>query len=200
MCAPNIRRCLPWDTNGKGHGCILITIGTGMVYVRSFKLKLVTLSSTESEWVVLCEATMLAEWTKNMLYRLGIIVQPILIRQDNTSAIWLSENGPNFARTKHLLIKRNFAKQGVLNGICEIKYTPTEAMCADMGTKPLSYRQLMIHLKKMGFMIPIVNGNIYRVIDIVIPAIRIAHRVKNNISNSNVPSQKNIVITSIKQK
>ena len=92
-------------TNGRGHGCVLMNLGSGMIYIRSYKLKLVTLSSTESEWTVLCEATQLAYWVKDLLANLGIIVGPVRICQDNTSAIWLTENGPTFARTKHLLIK-----------------------------------------------------------------------------------------------
>ena len=63
--------------------------------IRSFKLKMITLSSTESEWIVLCEATTLAEWIKSLLLSFDIIIRPIIVRQDNTSAIWLAEHGAN---------------------------------------------------------------------------------------------------------
>jgi hypothetical protein len=151
-------------------------IGGGMVYVRSFKLKLVTMSSTESEWVVLCEATMLAEWMQSMLVSFGIAIKPILIRQDNTSTIWLAEHGASFARTKHLLVKKNKAKEGIINGISTIEYTPTELMMADMGTKPLSHRQLLIHLKCAGLMIPVTDGMNYDVADIDVPMPRLTQR------------------------
>ena len=159
--------------NGRGHGCIVVRIAGGLVFVRSYKLRLATLSSTESEWVVLCDATQLARWMKDMLTRFGINTTPIKIKQDNTSTIYLAENGPNFARTKHLLIKRNYAKEGILDGITELAKTSSESMCADMGTKPLSHRMLCKLMKMVGLMIPVVTGNIYRLIDIVVPAARI---------------------------
>ena len=63
--------------DGKGHGCIIIKVGTGMIYVRSFKLKMITLSSTESEYIVLCEASTMAEWLKSLLLSFGISLRPI---------------------------------------------------------------------------------------------------------------------------
>lgn len=138
--------------DGKGHGCVVLRMGSGVVYTRSFKLKMMTLSSTESEWIVLCEATTLAEWYRGMLIEFGYSGKPILILQDNTSTILIAKNGGNFARTKHLLVKRNKAKEGVDTGITEIKYIPTESMRADMGTKPLSFRNIVSHLRGLGFM------------------------------------------------
>ena len=181
--------------DGKGHGCILMKVGSGMVYVRSFKLKMITLSSTESEWIVLCEATTLAEWTKAMLLHFGISVQPILIRQDNTSAIWLAEHGGSFARTKHLLIKKNKAKEGILNGTSYIRFTPGEHMCADMGTKPLGLRPILLHMQKAGYMIPIVvDGRLNRLEHIKIPAprkmVRKDSAPNSVVKKSNVQSSK----------
>ena len=171
--------------DGKGHGCVLMKIGSGLVYSRSFKLKLITLSSTESEWVVLCEATVLAEWIKSMLLTFNVELRPINVRQDNTSAIWLAEHGASFARTKHLLVKKNKAKEGILNGIITISYTPTECMIADMGTKPLSHRILKLHMKNSGYMVPIVeNGRLIRILQIEVPASR---KIRKNIVALPVP-------------
>ena len=171
--------------DGKGHGCIIVKVGTGMVYIRSFKLKMITLSSTESEWIVLCEATTLAEWIKSLLLSFDIIIRPIIVRQDNTSAIWLAEHGANFARTKHLLIKKNKAKEGILNGIIHVRFTPTEFMVADLGTKPLSHRLLLLHLKNAGLVVAITeNGILIRLDHIIVPAPRKQLRTEKN-SNSN---------------
>ena len=59
-------------------------MGSGMVYTRSFKLRIVTLSSTESEWVVLCEVTTLAEWIKAMLQAFGIKLEHVIMDQSRT--------------------------------------------------------------------------------------------------------------------
>ena len=172
--------------DGKGHGCLIVKLGTGMVYtIRSFKLKMVTLSSTESEWIVLCEATTIAEWLKSLLQSFDILVRPIVTRQDNTSAIWLAEHGASFARTKHLLVKKNKAKEGILNGTIDVRYTPTEFMVADLGTKPLSLRLLLMHLKNAGIVVAIIENNkVIRLDYIIVPLARIQPRRNNNTTNS----------------
>ena len=191
--------------DGKGHGCIIIKIGTGMVYVRSFKLKMITLSSTESEYIVLCEASTIAEWLKSLLLSFGIALRPILVRQDNTSAIWLAEHGANFARTKHLLVKKNKAKEAILNGIIHIKFTPTEYMIADLGTKPLSLRMLLLHLKNSGLFIPVINdGILVSLNNVQVPAARIQRRDDKsstiNKSNSTVKVPINRPVVRLKGK
>ena len=46
--------------DGKGHGCIIVVIDTGIIYCRSYKLRIITLSSTESEFVAVCDASTLS--------------------------------------------------------------------------------------------------------------------------------------------
>jgi hypothetical protein len=165
--------------NGRGHGCIIMNMGSGMTYIRSYKLKLVTLSSTESEWTVLCEATQLAYWIKDLLASFNIIVGPVRICQDNTSAIWLTENGPNFARTKHLLIKRNYSKEGILSNTTVILFTPGNKMQADMGTKPLSNRLLKKHMKDCGLKVPTMVDGVFKLVDIIVPEAKVHERLEN---------------------
>ena len=169
--------------DGKGHGCIIVKVGSGMVYVRSYKLKLITLSSTESEWVVLCEATALAQWIMSLFESFGYALKPIVVRQDNTSSVWLAEHGANFARTKHLLIKKNKAKEGILNGVIAVRFTPTEFMVADLGTKPLSLRILLLHLKNIGILIAVSeNGRLIRLDNINVTIVRQQRRVETIIT------------------
>jgi hypothetical protein len=172
--------------NGTGQGCIIVRVGTGMVFIRSYKLKMVTLSSTESEWLVLCEATQFARWLKDMLHHIGIsITSPIKIRQDNTSTIWLAENGANFARTKHLLIKRNYAKEGILDGVTSVVHTSNVSMFADLGTKVLALRMIAKYMIAIGMMIPSVYDGIFKLVEIPIPVARTQHqRDTNNKDNS----------------
>lgn len=177
--------------DGHGHGCLIIKLGSGLIYCRSYKLKLVTLSSTESEHVVLCDATTLSEWLLAMLNFVGINVTFINVKQDNTSTIWLSENEGNFARNKHLLIRRNKAREGVISGIIKITYTPTEAMVADLGTKPLTLRQLLIHMTNIGMMIVTRPNGLYTLNRIVIPAARPVQKNKPVQSPTVLPKRVN---------
>ena len=157
--------------DGYGHGCLVIKVGTGAIFCRSYKLKLITLSSTESEHVVLCDAATLAEWLLPMLHYFRFTTPVIKVKQDNTSAIWLSQNEGNFARNKHLLIRRNKAREAVMNGTIDITYTPTQAMIADLGTKPLSSRQLLLHMSNIGMMTVTRPSDIYTLRRIQVPAI-----------------------------
>jgi hypothetical protein len=122
--------------DGRGHGAIMVSLGSASIYFRSFKLKLTTLSSTESEHVALCEAATLAVWLKSTLNSLGLGDRVIKVYQDNTSTIWMTANQGNFARNKHLLIRRNFVKEQVTEGVLTVHYRHTSSLPADMGTKP----------------------------------------------------------------
>ena len=57
-------------------------------YARSQKLKLTTLSSTESEYVALCEATCDAIWLRRLLVDIGFPqAKPTVLYEDNMSTI-----------------------------------------------------------------------------------------------------------------
>jgi hypothetical protein len=58
--------------DGKGHGGIIITLGLVPVYSKSYKLKIITRSSSEAELVVLEEASTFTGWYKHLLLDLGI--------------------------------------------------------------------------------------------------------------------------------
>lgn len=123
--------------DGKGHGGIVITYGSAPVLCRSFKLKLVTRSSTESELVALEEASTYAEWLKLLMSELKIAHSPqIPIYQDNKSTIIIATCGGNFKRTKHMLIRHKFVEDQVKRGNISLKYISTKKMPADFLTKP----------------------------------------------------------------
>ena len=136
--------------DAKGHGALFITLGGGCIYFRSFKLKMVTLSSTEAEHVVLSEAATMVTWIKSILESMNMPCDNVITYQDNTSTIWMTANEGNFARNKHILIRRNFVKEAVLENTILVRYKPTEFMIADMGTKPLAKTQLLRFMSASG--------------------------------------------------
>jgi hypothetical protein len=71
--------------DGKGHGALMVSLESASIYFRSYKLKLTTLSSTESENVALCEAAALAAWLKSAMISLGLRDHVSKTYQDNTS-------------------------------------------------------------------------------------------------------------------
>jgi len=136
--------------DARGHGGIIITLGSAPVLCRSFKLKQVTRSSSESELVVLEEASTYAVWFRLLLSELGLALHhPVPVFQDNKSTIIIAQNGGNFARTKHLLVKESYVAERIQDGDIVLKYLPTDEICADMLTKPLPSSRLMIHLHSL---------------------------------------------------
>ena len=139
--------------DGRGHMGILIGLGSGMVHARSAVIKMITLSSTESEYVCMCEGTAYVMWMKSFVHKLGFSVhnRPIpKMYQDNNSAIWWSKEDMTFARTKHMMIKRNFVKEAVEDGELIVLACDTKDMPADALTKPLQPGTMKKHMEKMG--------------------------------------------------
>jgi hypothetical protein len=134
--------------NGNGHGGIVITYGSAPIFSRSWKLKITTRSSSESELVVLEEASTFPAWLTCLLQDLHIANKLPTIYQDNKSTMILAVNGGNFGRTKHLIIKKSFVKQGIKRKEFRICYLPTEEMLADWQTKPMTGPQHLKFLKR----------------------------------------------------
>ena len=74
--------------DGKGQGCIIISLGLGPVFVRSYKLRVTGLSSTEDEVVGVSDTATYAPWMRALLegFRQPQI-KPTVIYQDNQSAM-----------------------------------------------------------------------------------------------------------------
>jgi hypothetical protein len=130
-------------TDAKGHGGIMITYGGTIVATKSFKMKLVTKSSTESELVAVEESVPYVLWILTLLQDLGLSVQkPVKLMQDNLSAIGIINNGGSFNRSKHMVARHGFVKQHMELGDVMFHHCPGEVMPADMLTKPLDGTRL----------------------------------------------------------
>jgi hypothetical protein len=139
--------------DSKGHGGIIGTFGSAPIFVKSFKLKLVTRSSTESELVCLDESVTFAIWLISLMQDiLPSFRPPIIIYQDNLSTISIVLNGGNFNRSKHLINKYHFIKQHIDSKDIVLKYCPSPDMIADMVSKPVEVR-ILKHLCKISNLI-----------------------------------------------
>jgi hypothetical protein len=117
--------------DGKGHTGTIITVGTGAVYCKSGKQKLVAKSSTEAELIGLSDSLSQVLWTRNFLMSQGHLMQPATIAQDNKSTIALAEKGRSTSgRTRHVSIRYFFVKDRIDSREIEIKYVPSESMIA----------------------------------------------------------------------
>lgn len=125
-----------WDC--KGQTGATMTMGKGAILSYSWKQKLNTKSSTETELVGVDDAISNILWSLYFLQEQGCGTTHAIIYQDNKSAILLETNGKMSSgkRTKHIKAKYFFVTDKVAEGDLEIKYIPTEKMWADMNTKP----------------------------------------------------------------
>ena len=124
-------------SDGKSHSGLVITLGTGPVFVRSCKQKIVTKSTWEAELVALSDGSSQALWTKRFVMELGYDL-PVVIFQDNKSTIQSIKRGrPSSDRSRHVDIKYFWLSSQIADGIMSVEYMPTENMIADILTKAM---------------------------------------------------------------
>jgi hypothetical protein len=137
--------------DARGHAGIVITLGSAPIFCRSYKIKAVTRSSTESELYALEEASTYSVWLRLLLKEFGLPIKgPIPTFQDNKSTIIIAIQGGNFKRTKHLLLREEFVRERIENGDIALKYLKTQDMPADMLTKPLGKTPLQKHMQSLS--------------------------------------------------
>jgi Reverse transcriptase (RNA-dependent DNA polymerase) len=143
------------DTRKSTTGYIFM-YGDGAISYGSKHQRTIALSSTEAEYMALCQAAKEALWLQGLLTELGRNNNnPIPIFVDNQGCMALAKNPQYHQRTKHIDIQHHFIREKVENQQVELHYCPTEDMIADILTKPLSkekhnkFRELM----RMEFMV-----------------------------------------------
>ena len=105
---------------------------------KSFKMKLVTKSSTESELVVVEESIPYVMWMFDLCENLCLRVnKPVYLTQDNMLAIGIINYGGSSSRSKYMIALYIFVKQHMELGDITFKHCTGEVMPADMLTKPL---------------------------------------------------------------
>jgi len=126
------------DSRKSTTGYVLF-IGNSPVNWQSKLQPLVTMSSTEAEYVAisttaqenLCIKFLLREWGYSM-------IMPTTIYGDNQSSIQLVINHAQHKRTRHIDIKFHYVRDLETKGEIVISKVPTESMIADLLTKNTS--------------------------------------------------------------
>jgi len=110
----------------------------GAVLWSSKKQELVTLSTTEAEYVAATHAAKEAVWLRRLLGELFKSVEtPTTLFSDSKSAITLAHDGHYHARTKHINIRYHFIRYIIEAGTIKLVYCPTNDMTTDTLTKVL---------------------------------------------------------------
>jgi len=139
---------------GRSTGGHLFFLGNTVLVWSSKRQTLVTLSSSEAEYVQASEAAREVIWLAGLLRDAGIEVGPILLKGDNTAAIALAKTSQIHPRTKHICLRSHFIRECVTNKILKFEHIPGEEMVADGLTKSLPRDAFAHFVKHLGFAIP----------------------------------------------
>jgi hypothetical protein len=113
-------------------------IDGGAVSWNSKKQEIVSLSTTESEYVAAAHSTKEALWLKSLISQVfGPLTYPIDILCDNQSAIVLAQDHQYHARSKHIDVCFHFIRWVVERGAIRLTFCPTADIIADIFTKAL---------------------------------------------------------------
>jgi transposase InsO family protein len=113
-------------------------IDGGTVSWSSKRQEIVSLSTTESEYVAAMHGLKEAMWLRSLLSEVfGSFKDATVLLCDNQSAIALARDHQYHARTKHIDVRYHFIRWVVDQGVVWLMYCPTEDMVADVLTKAL---------------------------------------------------------------
>jgi hypothetical protein len=100
--------------------------------------EIVTLSTTESEYIGATHAAKEALWLCSLIMQVfEATPTTMMIFSDNQSAIVLAKDHQYHAQTKHIDVRYHFIQWIIEEGKIWLIYCPTEEMVADVFTKAL---------------------------------------------------------------
>ena len=125
------------ETRRSVTGYVFLMSG-GAITWSSQRQKLVTLSTTEAEYVAAATAAREVVWLRRLLSDIKRrCVSPTVLYVDNQGAIKLSKNAEHHKRTKHIDVRYYFLREKQESGEISVEYVPTDLQKADGLTKAL---------------------------------------------------------------
>lgn len=116
----------------------------GAVAWSSRKQPMVTLSTTEAEYVAAAACACHSIWMKRVLKSLGFSsCKCVKIFCDNSSTFKLLKNPVLHGRTKHIDVRFHFLRELVKDGVVELIHCGTSEQVADIMTKPLKLESFL---------------------------------------------------------
>ena len=113
-------------------------IDGGAVSWSSKRQEIVSLSTTESEYVAATHGMKEALWLRSLLSKIFEPMKaPTTLFSDNQAAISLTCNHQYHARTKHINVRYHFIRWVIEQGSLRLVYCPTDDMVTDTLTKAL---------------------------------------------------------------
>jgi hypothetical protein len=120
----------------------LFILNKGLVSWSSAKQRCVATSTTEAEYIALCDAAKQSQWLRMLLLELQreALVgkdRAVQLFGDNQACLAIAEDPMAHKRTKHIDVRYHYTRQLIAFGKVRVAYVPTADMLADVLTKPL---------------------------------------------------------------
>lgn len=142
----------PTDPKRKSIGAYIFTYNGGAISWSSKRQTVVALSSCEAEYIALTEAGRESQWLVKLHQEINQTREPILIFEDNTSAIKVSGNNSFSDRTKHIDIRFHYIRELIEEKKVIVRHCPTDQMPADALTKGLNKIKFALFRSMMGIL------------------------------------------------
>jgi hypothetical protein len=123
----------------------------GAVSWSAKRQEIISLSTTESEYVAATHAAKEVLWLRSLITQLfSLNLDPTTLFSDNQPAIALSQDHQYHARTKHINIRFHFIRWIIEQGSLQLIYCPTDDMIADTLTKALPSAKVKHFASQLG--------------------------------------------------
>ena len=133
--------------DGRSTSGYVFMLGTGAISWSSKKQSIVTLSSTEAEFVAATACACQAIWLRRILEELQFKqCGATIILCDNSSTIKLSKNPVLYGRSKHIDVKLYFLRDLCKDGTVDLMHCKSDDQVADIFTKALK-RESFVKLR-----------------------------------------------------
>ena len=130
-----------YDNRRSTSGYVCFLSGAAIAW-SSKRQPIVTLSTTEAEFVAATACACQVMWLRRVFEHIGLAQEEgTVINCDNMSTIKLSRNPIMHNRSKHIDVRYYFLRDLVSDGTIELKYCNTQVQVADIMTKPLKVEQ-----------------------------------------------------------
>lgn len=136
----------------------IFMLNRGPISWTSAKQRCVATSTTEAEYIALCEASKQGQWLRTLLQEvgrgrlLGGRGNRVQIFGDNQASLAIASDPMSHRRTKHIDVRYHYVRQMIAFGKMDIEYVPTKDMLADVLTKPLPLPALTHCIQ--GYLVP----------------------------------------------
>lgn len=124
--------------------------GGAPVLWKSQRQSLITLSSTEAEFVSLCSTVKTLIWLRRFAKEIRMIDDtPTKLLCDNQSAIRIATNEKCVHRTRHMSVQASFPREQMEKGEVAIEHIKSDDQLADILTKPTTSAKFKLNRDKM---------------------------------------------------